>query len=107
MDSAEVSTLCLAHLPAHALCSKLEAALADFELSPFRGIALRGLAHNENLSPLRLSRRLYVTLQAKAELNTSHSILRNAIAARRERPVDKRKAHHRRHMCMQSNESGQ
>jgi DNA-binding MarR family transcriptional regulator len=149
MDSAEVSTLCLARLPAHPSCSKLDAALADFELSPFRGVALSVLAHNENLSPLRLSRRFHVTPQAmdelipileqrglieghqdsvnkkalllrltergrllwteakaiakiieqtifrglsKAELKTSRSILSNAIAARREQPVDKRES---------------
>ena len=68
MDSAGAGTLYLVHMLTHASRSKLDAALAHLELSSFQYTALSVLAHNENLSSSRLSRRFQVTPQAMGEL---------------------------------------
>lgn len=66
-ESAGAGTLYLVHVLTHASRSRLDAELADPELSSFQYTALSVLAQNENLSSSRLSRRFYVTPQAMGE----------------------------------------
>lgn len=68
MDSAGAGTLYLVHVLTHASRSKLDAALVHLELSSFQYTALSVLAHNEDMSSSRLSRRFHVTPQAMGEL---------------------------------------
>lgn len=68
MECAGAGTLYLVHVLTHASRSKLDAALAHLALSSFQYTALSVLAHNENLSSSRLSRRFHVTPQAMGEL---------------------------------------
>lgn len=68
MEPAGAGTLYLVHVLTHASRSKLDAALAHLALSSFQYTALSVLAHNENLSSSRLSRRFHVTPQAMGEL---------------------------------------
>jgi DNA-binding MarR family transcriptional regulator len=88
MDSAGAGTLYLVHMLTHASRSKLDAALAHLELSSFQYTALSVLAHNENLSSSRLSRRFHVTPQAMGELILL--LERRGLIERREDAANKR-----------------
>lgn len=88
LDSAGAGTLYLVHVLTHASRSKLDAALAHLELSSFQYTALSVLAHNENLSSSRLSRRFHVTPQAMGELILV--LERRGLIERREDTVNRR-----------------
>jgi DNA-binding MarR family transcriptional regulator len=88
MDRTGAGTLYLVHVLAHASRSKLDAALAHVGLSSFQYTALSVLAHNENLSSSRLSRRFHVTPQAMGELILL--LERRGLIERREDVVNKR-----------------
>jgi DNA-binding MarR family transcriptional regulator len=65
---SNVGTLYLVHVLTHASRSKLDDALRHLQLSSFQYTILSVLAHNENLSSSRLSRRFHVTPQAMGEI---------------------------------------
>jgi len=88
MESAGASTLYLVHVLTHASRSKLDGALAHLALSSFQYTALSVLAHNENLSSSRLSRRFHVTPQAMGELILL--LEKRGLIERREDAVNKR-----------------
>lgn len=88
MESAGAGTLYLVHVLTHASRSKLDVALAHLELSSFQYTALSVLAHNENLSSSRLSRRFHVTPQAMGELILL--LEKRGLIERREDTVNKR-----------------
>jgi DNA-binding MarR family transcriptional regulator len=86
--SAGASTLYLLHMLTHASRSKLDEALRHLELSSFQYTILSVLAHNENLSSSRLSRRFYVTPQAMGEVILL--LERRGLLERREDPANKK-----------------
>lgn len=88
MDCAGAGTLYLVHVLTHASRSKLDAALAHLGLSSFQYTALSVLAHSENLSSSRLSRRFHVTPQAMGELILG--LERRGLIERREDSVNKK-----------------
>jgi DNA-binding MarR family transcriptional regulator len=88
MESAGAGTLYLVHVLTHASRSRLDAALAHLGLSSFQYTALSVLAHNENLSSSRLSRRFHVTPQAMGELILM--LERRGLIERREDTVNKK-----------------
>lgn len=88
MEAAGAGTLYLVHVLTHASRSKLDAALAHLGLSSFQYTALSVLAHNENLSSSRLSRRFHVTPQAMGELILL--LERRGLIERREDAVNKK-----------------
>lgn len=68
MELRGAGTLYLVHVLTHASRSRLDEALAHLDLSSFQYTALSVLAHNDDLSSSRLSRRFHVTPQAMGEL---------------------------------------
>ena len=88
MESAEAGTLYLVHVLTHASRSRLDSALVHLGLSSFQYTALRVLAHNDDLSSSRLSRRFHVTPQAMGELILM--LERRGLIERREDTVNKK-----------------
>jgi DNA-binding MarR family transcriptional regulator len=86
--SAGAGTLYLLHMLTHASRSKLDEALRHLELSSFQYTILSVLAHNENLSSSRLSRRFYVTPQTMGEVILL--LERRGLLERREDPANKK-----------------
>jgi DNA-binding MarR family transcriptional regulator len=86
--SAGAGTLYLLHMLTHASRSKLDDALRHLELSSFQYTILSVLAHNENLSSSRLSRRFYVTPQTMGEVILL--LERKGLIERREDPANKK-----------------
>jgi DNA-binding MarR family transcriptional regulator len=86
--SAGAGTLYLVHMLTHASRSKLDDALRHLELSSFQYTILSVLAHNENLSSSRLSRRFYVTPQTMGEVILL--LERKGLIERREDPANKK-----------------
>jgi DNA-binding MarR family transcriptional regulator len=86
--SAGAGTLYLLHMLTHGSRSKLDDALRHLELSSFQYTILSVLAHNENLSSSRLSRRFYVTPQTMGEVILL--LERKGLIERREDPANKK-----------------
>jgi DNA-binding MarR family transcriptional regulator len=86
--STGASTLYLLHMLTHASRSKLDEALRHLELSSFQYTILSVLAHNENLSSSRLSRRFYVTPQTMGEVILL--LERRGLLERRQDPANKK-----------------
>lgn len=80
--------LYLLHMLTHASRSRLDDALRHLELSSFQYTILSVLAHNENLSSSRLSRRFYVTPQTMGEVILL--LERKGLIERREDPANKK-----------------
>lgn len=72
----------------HASRSRLDDALRHLELSSFQYTILSVLAHNENLSSSRLSRRFYVTPQTMGEVILL--LEKKGLIERREDPANKK-----------------
>lgn len=72
----------------HGSRSKLDDALRHLELSSFQYTIMSVLAHNENLSSSRLSRRFYVTPQTMGEVILL--LERKGLIERREDPANKK-----------------
>lgn len=87
-SSAGAGTLYLLHMLTHGSRSKLDDALRHLELSSFQYTILSVLAHNENLSSSRLSRRFYVTPQTMGEVILL--LERKGLIERREDPANKK-----------------
>ena len=85
---SNVGTLYLVHVLTHASRSKLDDALRHLQLSSFQYTILSVLAHNENLSSSRLSRRFHVTPQAMGEIILL--LEKKGFIERREDPDDRR-----------------
>jgi DNA-binding MarR family transcriptional regulator len=85
---AGAGTLYLLHMLTHGSRSKLDDALRHLELSSFQYTILSVLAHNENLSSSRLSRRFYVTPQTMGEVILL--LERKGLIERREDPANKK-----------------
>jgi DNA-binding MarR family transcriptional regulator len=86
--SAGAGTLYLLHMLTHASRTTLDDALRHLELSSFQYTILSVLAHNENLSSSRLSRRFYVTPQTMGEVILL--LERKGLIERREDPANKK-----------------
>jgi len=76
------------HVLTHASRSNLDDALRHLELSSFQYTILSVLAHNENLSSSRLSRRFHVTPQAMGEVILL--LEKKGFIERREDPANKK-----------------
>lgn len=87
-NSAGAGTLYLVHVLTHASRSRLDDALRHLELSSFQYTILSVLAHNENLSSSRLSRRFHVTPQTMGEVILL--LEKKGFIERREDPANKK-----------------
>jgi DNA-binding MarR family transcriptional regulator len=76
------------HALTHASRARLDEALRHLELSSLQYTILSVLAHNENLSSSRLSRRFYVTPQTMGE--TILLLERKGLIERREDPANRK-----------------
>jgi DNA-binding MarR family transcriptional regulator len=85
---ARAGTLYLVHALTHASRSRLDDELRHLELSSLQYTILSVLAHNQDLSSSRLSRRFYVTPQAMGEVILL--LERKSLIARREDPANRR-----------------
>lgn len=86
--SASAGTLYLVHVLTHASRSKLDDALRHLDLSSLQYTILSVLAHNENLSSSRLSRRFHVTPQAMGDIILL--LEKKGLIERREDPANKK-----------------
>jgi DNA-binding MarR family transcriptional regulator len=87
-ESSGAGTLYLVHALTHASRARLDDALRHLELSSLQYTILSVLAHNENLSSSRLSRRFYVTPQTMGEIILL--LERKGLIDRREDPANRK-----------------
>lgn len=86
--SARAGTLYLVHALTHASRSRLDDTLRHLDLSSLQYTILSVLAHNQDLSSSRLSRRFYVTPQAMGEVILL--LERKGLIERREDPSNRK-----------------